>query len=439
MIGKCAGNDFREWELTMKRSSFVSSVGWACCLAFFSLFLLSESAEAQLISPKVQQDLPRIAIGIMAKLDGAKKGFFLTNGQPAYHDWNTNVGKIAIPLEGANAAKFKVYKQPKKSKALFGLDDNNVYVALQFFAQRIEDADAASFSLITADGLYSRDAKRVYVFGLPLDGADPDSFEVLTYPFAQDAERVFIGTEEIVGADRASWRPLRAGRMGSVWEGETPKPKDKLYLRGWSRDAQNVYFGLDAVPDIDVLTFEVLSDKYAKDAKNVYSWYGSKRTVIAGADPATFTVSKDVDQSVVGGKAQDANHKYSRGKRIPVPKAIGPDEVLVIRNDSLSDELKGRIIKIHRAFSDIDTITLNKRVALLKSHPDTERLLRNYESLAKAYTNYCNGKNLSLGAKREVYKAAQFKAMGAPKGFLKRMKFQHISKEDAEEISRGVE
>jgi hypothetical protein len=273
-------------------------------------------------SPQAQQSAPHKIVGGMAKLSGAKKGFFVTNGQPTYHDWNAGSGNIVEPLEGADAASFRAFDQPKNANALFARDRSHVYIADYYTPREIEGADAKSFILITRDGLYAKDAKHVYFLGVPIVEADPLTFEVLIYPFSQDKEHAFIGAAPIRGVDRASWHPLRKGWTGDHWYRSArdihPEIQESVYVAGWSRDSDAFYYGRKAVSGIDVTTFEVLSDYYAIDKNHVYSrHFYDKLVVIKNADPATFVVHENADEILKRGRgadAHDAKSQYRDGK-----------------------------------------------------------------------------------------------------------------------------
>lgn len=296
-------------------------------------------------SPEAQQATPHKIVGGMAILSGATKGFFVTNGRPTYRDWNAGAGNIAIPLNGADAESFVAFQQPKTARALFARDRSHVYMADFYSPREIKDADAESFALISLDGLYAKDKNHAYYLGVPIVGADPDSFEVHMPPFSQDKERAFIGATPIPEIDRASWRPLRKGSAGDPWHRENnnfhPLRPESMFSTGWSRDKNTFYYGTDAITKIDVATFQVLSDYYAKDQHHVYSCHFYRRPaskgstagklmltadskpqepeldIIEGADPVSFVVHKDVDSiisSLQGADAHDSKKQYRQGR-----------------------------------------------------------------------------------------------------------------------------
>lgn len=267
------------------------------------------------------QAAPHVVVGAMAALSGAKKGFFITKGQPTYHDWNAGAGNIAIPLQGADADSFQVFKSPKNASALFARDSSRVYMARHYTPQVIEGADPTSFELITSDGTYSRDSNHVYFLGISIDGVDPLSFEALVFPFSKDKNQAYYAAAPLAGVDRESWRPLRKGWIEEPWrrEGKKPPypvPKSEVGGGGWSRDKNAFYYGRSVIAGVDVGTFEVLSDHYVKDKDHVFRHvYDSKMSVIKGADPATFVVHKDADNMIAwGADAHDANSQYRKGE-----------------------------------------------------------------------------------------------------------------------------
>ncbi len=185
--------------------------------------------------------------------------------------------------------------------------------------REIKGADPKTFQLITADGLYAQDAGRVYYLGVPIAEADPATFEVLEFPFSQDKKHAFIAAGPMRGVERESWRPLRKGHAADPWLGLDKNTQvadaQALFVTGWSRDAAQFYFGREPIVGVDVPTFEVLSDYYAKDKDHVYSRHYQDLDVIVGADPATFVVHDDVDDAgPPRADAHDANARYRHGK-----------------------------------------------------------------------------------------------------------------------------
>jgi hypothetical protein len=104
----------------------------------------------------------------------------------------------------------------------------------------LEGMDPVSLEEVLVDGqpskVWLKDAKNVYYALKPFPAADPDTFRVLLdHEFSLDANHVFWRNEIIAGAD----------------------PR----------------------------TFELITDRYAKDEKNVYLW----KEIVPGADPGSFS------------------------------------------------------------------------------------------------------------------------------------------------------
>ena len=252
---------------------------------------------------------------------GAKKrGFHVVDGVPTYLDGNASNPHIKIPFPEADDRTFLPFEQPKDAKVRFAVDTNGVYMATLYRAFRLNKADAATFKLLTPDGLYACDATNVYYWGIKISRAVPLTFEVLDYPFGKDAEQAYIGPVPIHVADIDTWQPLEQGSHGFPWyrSGNVNRPLnvDKMAWRGWSRDSSRVYYGNKVVPKADAETFEVLRMKYSKDENTVF--YYDK--IVADADPTSF-VAHD-GPYIPGTKlplgsgvdAHDKNHEYSCGK-----------------------------------------------------------------------------------------------------------------------------
>ncbi len=114
-----------------------------------------------------------------------------------------------------------------------------------------------------------------------------DKKEVKTYkPFKKITDEVKDELPDLDKAYQSSWKPLK-------WE-KWENGREKAWW--YEKDAKNVYTEYGSVVEwADPKTFQVLGDNYWKDAKNIY-WIGKK---IEWADPKTFQVlgdnfSKDV-------------------------------------------------------------------------------------------------------------------------------------------------
>ncbi|MBD3329980.1 hypothetical protein GF354_00445 [Candidatus Peregrinibacteria bacterium] len=106
--------------------------------------------------------------------------------------------------------------------------------------------------------------------------ADFDSFERFHLHYSKDKDRVYLGEKVVDGAD--------------------PDTFDILYYneledRAFATDINNVYYGTILLEGIDVDTFEIINGSYIKDFNGVYYLFISDDVIVKkvdGADPETF-------------------------------------------------------------------------------------------------------------------------------------------------------
>ncbi|NOZ41039.1 MAG: hypothetical protein GXP24_12565 [Planctomycetes bacterium] len=238
-----------------------------------------------------QKDLSDQTLLNVASQFNLDRGFHLIEGIPVYLDENAGAGKILRRLTDADATTFMAIEQPKDARALYAVDAKRVYVAELYHVQKLLNADGSSFELLTPNsGAFSRDSQHVFFFGVALEGADPNSFQVLNYPFGKDSQNAYAGTIPIPTKDVNSWEPLQEGSAEDPWyrshRNTHPRAHRKLYASGWSRDSTGLYYGRKPFPRADKATFVVLSKYYSKDKNHVY--HGDQ--IVDNADPMTFQV-----------------------------------------------------------------------------------------------------------------------------------------------------
>jgi DKNYY family len=108
-----------------------------------------------------------------------------------------------------------------------GIGDPAVYSA---DGQVLSD-DPAHFVVIfnTSAYLYTKDSHTVAVNHAPIAGANPASFQVIREPYARDDRHLFYFTDEISGADTASFQVLDGARMrktpGAPTARHSPSPR----------------------------------------------------------------------------------------------------------------------------------------------------------------------------------------------------------------------
>jgi len=106
-------------------------------------------------------------------------------------------------------------------------------------------------------------------------------------------------------------------------------------------------------------------------------------------------------------------------------------------HESLPDELVARIKSVHETFADVDGTPLDQWIADFKKDLDPESNVRVWEDMQIAYTEYCNGRDLPLETRKEVYKVVLFRSMASPSDVLDRIELAILTKEDATEIMSG--
>jgi len=157
-------------------------------------------------------------------------------------------------------------------------DKGGVYYIYHERMEVIEEANPNSFSVID-DSSYGKDEDNVFYTSFSvvkmdevkiIDGADPDTFEILKAPY--------------------------------------------------SKDSNNVFYSFISVKDVDVDTFEALGLSYAKDEDGVYyckeiNPVNINCFVVEGADTNTFEILMGSDDNHYIG-AKDKNYIYSDGRLI---------------------------------------------------------------------------------------------------------------------------
>ena len=150
------------------------------------------------------------------------------------------------------------------AQGYYNIKNSRVY----WINKELKEVDSKTVTIITSDGknipvyngrgqidaLLIKDKNNVYYQGTKIQGADPNTFDVLE--------------------------------------------------NGYFKDKNNVYFYEDKIKGADTKTFESLKYGYSKDKKNVY--YQGKK--MQGADPKTFETNEGYEE------AEDKNHKYLRGE-----------------------------------------------------------------------------------------------------------------------------
>jgi len=137
-----------------------------------------------------------------------------------------------------------------------------------YWQEKAVSSDPDNLSILEdGDDFYFRDAKNVYVNGLLIPDADPEtfSFNRIFPPYARDADNIFYYEMTIEGADVDSF--LVIGSFGN-----------------YSGDANHIYWQGVPIKDADPATFKLLEEitTCSADSKHVYF----KNEILADADPS---------------------------------------------------------------------------------------------------------------------------------------------------------
>ena len=75
-------------------------------------------------------------------------------------------------------------------------------------------------------------------------------------------------------------------------------------------------------------------------------------------------------------------------------------------------------------FADVDGTPLEKWIDDFKRDRDPEGSIRIWEDMQVAYKRYLDGRDLSLEARKEVYKVVLFRSMASEQDVLSRIEFR---------------
>jgi hypothetical protein len=96
-----------------------------------------------------------------------------------------------------------------------------------------------------------------------------------------------------------------------------------------------------------------------------------------------------------------------------------------------------RIESLQKVFFEVDGQTLDQWVDNFKRDVNPDRELAVWERMAKAYDGYCSRRDLTLDAKREVYRIVLLRSMASQEDVLKTLELKTLSRNDAIEVMKG--
>lgn len=103
-------------------------------------------------------------------------------------------------------------------------------------------------------------------------------------------------------------------------------------------------------------------------------------------------------------------------------------------HDELPDALLTRIKAVHETFADVDGTPLEKWIDDFKRDLDPEGNISIWEYMQVAYNSYCNDRELSLEARKEVFKIVLMRSMMPDDDVLARLDLEHVPADDVRSI-----
>ena len=182
--------------------------------------------------------------------------------------------------------------QPIENYSEYSKDKNNVY----YHFQKIEDVDTGTFE---PEG-YSigKDKMGVYYETLKVNGVDVNSFEVLKNDFFKDKNNVYYKNKKL-----EIFKP----KNFEVIDYSLVKQNEDLYYFTEDENNNTKFVPLES-KNVDIDTFQILDDDYAKDKNNTYY----KGKIFKEAD--VKTLDKHYDENNNGYKIRDKKKVYKTKK-----------------------------------------------------------------------------------------------------------------------------
>ena len=211
----------------------------------------------------------------------------------------------------------------------FAKDEQYVY----FRGEKIEGADPETFEIINKDvskdnsGVYFKEYRKVgsmsstRIVNLSESiGVDKDSVEDIQYPFFKDKNNIYYVAQnpsgnnfvkKLEGAEINTFEVLNKNIVkfnNSIYHVALANPSTITDLRGreYSTDEKGKIFSSGGIDNFnsDIPSFEILNDHYAKDNNQAYCYddYGFRK--IDSADIVTFEIINET-------YAKDKNYVYT--------------------------------------------------------------------------------------------------------------------------------
>lgn len=163
-----------------------------------------------------------------------------------------------------------------------------------FRNKKLEGSDPNSFKII--DPPYSKDHKSVYYDGLKMKNCESATFQILAKNYSRDKNNLYFNRYLVDEADPNGFKLL-------IQEGRSP----------YYTDGKQVFHHKHVLKNSDPNSWGRLYGRYSKDKNQVYF----VEKIVEGADATTFESHAYKKHNGKQYNAQDKNHRYINGKKLP--------------------------------------------------------------------------------------------------------------------------
>lgn len=258
-------------------------------------------------------------------------------------------GYIQIPLADPNT--FEIFPYKKSYGDIYAKDKTRVFVG----TETLMEADSGSFRPL-GNG-YAKDSHHVFFGTEIIPFADPNTFTLIGEFYGHDATKVYWRTQVVNGANPTTAKEPYAGLIFLIDETHVFQGTNQL-----SFDPATFELKTTAIADGHQISYFNIAGKVHYSFNSLYS---SDFPLIAGADPATFQVSKINNDSDNNEQffAQDKNNFYCRQQ---VVLGVTPSNTLTIERTT-----QGYVIQSESSAYLLDRVIWGGPCILVDTQKDT--------------------------------------------------------------------
>jgi len=184
-----------------------------------------------------------------------KPGYVYENGTWNYVSYDTGAGRRVSQIN-VKKDEFKVLKYSD-----FARDNNSVF----YKDHKVEGSDPETFKIISTKGRYhyAKDKNNVYIYVsndwsiFKIINADPDSFEVLDYPYSKDKNDAYSGSVPLFVDDVSKFEVIERARFStqSSYDSFLRKENDPSNRKKYEFITESVIYSEDGKAKTDNLTY----------------------------------------------------------------------------------------------------------------------------------------------------------------------------------------